>query len=44
MTASPTPPPDRPANEMLRIPEFQETVFGIKEIIEKLESSNRGGD
>ena len=38
------PPPDRPANEMLRIPEFQETVFGIKEIIEKLESSNRGGD
>ena len=38
------PPPDRPANEMLRVPQFQETVFGIKEIIEKLESSNRGGD
>ncbi|HVV81859.1 MAG TPA: ABC transporter ATP-binding protein [Kofleriaceae bacterium] len=38
------PPPDRPSKEMLRDPHFQETVFEIKEIIDELESSNRGGD
>jgi NitT/TauT family transport system ATP-binding protein len=38
------PPPDRPSKEMLRDPQFQETVFAIKELIEKLESSTRGGD
>ena len=38
------PPPNKPSKEMLRDPEFQETVFGIKEIIEQLESSQRGGD
>jgi len=29
---------------MQRDPAFQETVFGIKEIIENLESSQRSGD
>ena len=38
------PPPDRPSKEMLRDPQFQETVFEIKELIERLESSTRGGD
>jgi len=38
------PPPDRPAKEMQRDPGFQDTVFEIKEIIEQLESSQRGGD
>ena len=38
------PPPDRPSKEMLRDPRFQETVFEIKELIERLESSTRGGD
>ncbi len=37
-------PPERPSKEMLRDPQFQETVFEIKELIEQLESSNRGGD
>lgn len=37
-------PPDRPAKEMMRDPEFQETVYGIKDIIERLESSQRSGD
>ncbi len=38
------PPPDRPAKEMLRDPKFQETAYEIKEIIDRLESSQRGGD
>ena len=38
------PPPDRPAKEMLRDPRFLETVFEIKDQIDRLESSNRGGD
>ena len=37
-------PPEKPAKEMQRDPAFQETVFGIKEIIENLESSQRSGD
>lgn len=37
-------PPDRPAKEMLRDPAFQETAYEIKEIIDRLESSQRGGD
>ena len=37
-------PPDRPAKEMQRDPAFQDTVYGIKEIIENLESSQRSGD
>jgi NitT/TauT family transport system ATP-binding protein len=38
------PPPDRPSLQMHRDPQFQETVFGIRDIIEKLESSQRAGD
>jgi NitT/TauT family transport system ATP-binding protein len=38
------PPPDRPALESQREPKFQEIVWGIREIIEKLESSKRAGD
>ena len=38
------PPPDRPALEAQRDPRFQEIVFGIRDIIEKLESSSRAGD
>jgi NitT/TauT family transport system ATP-binding protein len=38
------PPPDRPALETQREPRFQEIVWGIREIIEKLESSKRAGD
>jgi NitT/TauT family transport system ATP-binding protein len=37
-------PPDRPSKELQRDPKFLETVYGIKDIIEKLESSQRGGD
>jgi NitT/TauT family transport system ATP-binding protein len=38
------PPPDRPALATQREPKFQEIVWGIREIIEKLESSKRAGD
>jgi NitT/TauT family transport system ATP-binding protein len=38
------PPPDRPALAAQRDPKFQETVWGIRDVIEKLESSNRAGD
>jgi NitT/TauT family transport system ATP-binding protein len=38
------PPPDRPSIEMQRQPRFQETVLGIREMIDRLESSNRAGD
>jgi NitT/TauT family transport system ATP-binding protein len=38
------PPPDFPAREMQRQPEFMEVVFGIREIMEGLESSTRAGD
>src|SRR5579863_4875509 len=31
------PSPDRPAREMQRLPKFSETVFGIKDIVEKNE-------
>jgi NitT/TauT family transport system ATP-binding protein len=37
-------PPDRPSLEMQRDPKFQEVVFGIRDVIEKLESSTRAGD
>ncbi len=37
-------PPTRPAKEMMRDPELLETVYGIKEIIDQLESSQRSGD
>jgi NitT/TauT family transport system ATP-binding protein len=37
-------PPERPSKEQQRDPRFLETVYGIKDIIEKLESSQRGGD
>jgi hypothetical protein len=40
----PVPPPDFPAREMQRQPEFMEVVFGIREIMEQLESSTRAGD
>ena len=39
-----TPRPDFSAREMQRRPEFMETVFGIRDIMEGLESSKRGGD
>jgi len=38
------PPPDRPAKEMQRDPKFLEVVYDIKDTIERLESSQRGGD
>jgi ABC-type nitrate/sulfonate/bicarbonate transport system ATPase subunit len=38
------PPPDRPAKDLQREPKFLETVYEIKDIIEQLESSHRGGD
>jgi NitT/TauT family transport system ATP-binding protein len=38
------PPPDFPAREMQRQPEFMEIVYGIREIMEALESSTRAGD
>jgi ABC-type nitrate/sulfonate/bicarbonate transport system ATPase subunit len=38
------PPPDFPAREMQRQPAFMEVVFGIREIMENLESSTRAGD
>ncbi|MBK9030428.1 MAG: ABC transporter ATP-binding protein [Myxococcales bacterium] len=38
------PPPTKPAKEVQRDPEFQDTVYGIKEIIDELESSQRSGD
>jgi NitT/TauT family transport system ATP-binding protein len=38
------PSPDRPAKEMQRTPEFLETVFEIRDMVEKLESSTRAGD
>ena len=40
----PVPPPDFPAREMQRQPEFMQIVFGIREIMEQLESSTRAGD
>ena len=38
------PPPDFPARQMQRSPEFMDIVFGIRDIMEKLESSTRAGD
>ncbi|HVK82509.1 MAG TPA: ABC transporter ATP-binding protein [Kofleriaceae bacterium] len=38
------PPPDRPSIVMQRDPKFIETVMGIRETIDRLESSNRAGD
>jgi NitT/TauT family transport system ATP-binding protein len=38
------PPPDRPSIEMQRDPKFQEVVTEIREVIDRLESSNRAGD
>ena len=38
------PPPDRPSIVMQRDPKFIETVLGIRETIDHLESSNRAGD
>jgi hypothetical protein len=38
------PPPDFPAREMQRSPEFMDIVFGIRDMMEKLESSTRAGD
>jgi ABC-type nitrate/sulfonate/bicarbonate transport system ATPase subunit len=38
------PPPDRPSIVMQRDPKFQEVVGGIRDVIDKLESSNRAGD
>jgi ABC-type nitrate/sulfonate/bicarbonate transport system ATPase subunit len=38
------PPPDRPSIEMQRDPKFIEVVMGIRETIDRLESSNRAGD
>ena len=38
------PPPDRPSIEMQRDPKFVDIVRGIRETIDRLESSNRAGD
>jgi len=38
------PPPDFPAREMQRSSEFMDIVFGIRDVMEKLESSTRAGD
>jgi NitT/TauT family transport system ATP-binding protein len=38
------PPPDRPSIEMQRDPKFIDIVRGIRETIDRLESSNRAGD
>ena len=38
------PPPDRPSIAMQRDPHFQEVVTGIRDVIDKLESSSRAGD
>jgi hypothetical protein len=38
------PPPDRPSLEMQRDPKFIEITHGIRDVIEKLESSTRAGD
>jgi NitT/TauT family transport system ATP-binding protein len=38
------PPPERPSIEMQRDPHFQEIVTGIRDTIDKLESSQRAGD
>jgi NitT/TauT family transport system ATP-binding protein len=38
------PPPDKPSLQMQRDPHFIEIVQGIRDVIEKLESSQRAGD
>ena len=38
------PPPDFPAKQMQRQPEFMQIVFQIRDMIESLESSTRAGD
>jgi NitT/TauT family transport system ATP-binding protein len=38
------PPPDRPSIEMQRDPKFQAVVTEIRDVIDRLESSNRAGD
>ncbi|MBA3391809.1 MAG: ABC transporter ATP-binding protein [Deltaproteobacteria bacterium] len=38
------PPPDRPSIEMQRDPKFIDVVMGIRETIDRLETSNRAGD
>ena len=38
------PPPDFPAKQMQRQPEFMEIVFDIRDMVESLESSTRAGD
>ena len=40
----PVPPPDFPAKDMQRQPEFMKIVFDIRDMIETLESSTRAGD
>jgi NitT/TauT family transport system ATP-binding protein len=38
------PPPDRPAHLMQREPAFLEIVFGLRDMMERMESSTRAGD
>ena len=38
------PPPDFPAKQMQRQPEFMQIVFEIRDMVENLESSTRAGD
>ncbi|HEX6047806.1 MAG TPA: ABC transporter ATP-binding protein [Gemmatimonadaceae bacterium] len=38
------PPPDFPAKEMQRHPDFMEVVYEIRDLVESLESSTRAGD
>ena len=38
------PPPDRPAKEMQSEPDFLKLVFDLRDTLETLEASSRGGD
>jgi hypothetical protein len=40
----PVPPPDFPARVMQQQPGFMDIVFGVRDIMETLESSTRAGD
>jgi len=40
----PVPPPDRPAAQMQKEPEFLKVVFELRDMIERLQPSTRAGD
>jgi NitT/TauT family transport system ATP-binding protein len=39
----PVPPPDRPAKELQRDPKFLDVVFGLRNVLDQLETSATGG-